>query len=325
MARFPTCGSTRQLLVVVVVAVVVAVAFLAPAVAAQSGSSAWLAPSWRATFHGTRVDHKGIDVGSLTITKHRTRTVQGEIFYDVKNSRSTVAVSIHEGNATLLDTLMQVGGYQYKWLNGVCTLPPIESPFFELWDEYKRVRSVLENGRVVDIYHHIRNGPNATLAVDHQTGLPLRSVRTRFSHSHVYHAPHSIDFSVIANDEFTLSFDASVVSAWPTNPSSSPFTPPPVCLTSTGLVCPTESSVIANISMVRLHDASNYSLANHNTVRIETTRARAHVLIMDHMCVCATQGDLTGDVQYLCSRFTPATFHVNDTSLGTLEHQIEPT
>ena len=299
----------------------------APPAPGQTAASV-LAPSWRATVHGGSLVTHGFQVGHTVLEFPLEKIAQGEIFYDAHNSRSTYALKIERTNASFVLIKQQVDQKTYSVFSGVCTVPPTSNSFQPYWSQFVYNRTVVEDGRVVDIFMN-RNSPvyPSLVVLDRETALPVRMEKATFTEfaTSFNGTGSSIELALWTSYDMTGRFNASVVSAWPTNPSSSPFTPPPVCLTSTGLVCPTESSVIANISMVRLHDASNYSLANHNTVRIETTRARAHVLIMDHMCVCATQGDLTGDVQYLCSRFTPATFHVNDTSLGTLEHQIEPT
>ena len=79
-------------------------------------------------------------------------------------------------------------------------------------------------------------------------------------------------YSIVMGFVFNITFNATAVSQWN---DSTPFEPPPVCMTPTGFQCPSSTSQIVNVTMVRLH-SEDYSLTNHNTVRGSPSPTRGH-------------------------------------------------
>jgi hypothetical protein len=234
-----------------------------------------LAPSFKASIRGVAMNIRGESlVGSpspFEVAHEGDFVVSGQILYDTRQNRSSVAThaqSVSPNTTVVRQLHQQVDGLRSSWFNGVCSVPPSPSVYRALWSHFQLTGIELHNGQRLQVYSDALT--NSTLYVDASTHLPTRLVKHALFHSPPISGVH-IEYEVFGGSIYDLAINASVVDSW----NDKAFAIPSVCLQSSGLVCNSTQSTVANVTMVRLHSAS-YGLANHNTA------------------------NLVGELQYLC-------------------------
>ena len=213
--------------------------------------------------------------------------VEGAYFYDQPNKRWSLSILLRSVDAPreaveMFRTRQFTDGMLYSSINGVCPTPPSPGFFSQPWSNYFVYdRTVVENGRALYVYRYITL--ERYVVLDGETGAPVRMSNSQYSAVAV-NGTHS-DFSLLRRSLYNIEFfDTQVYGAGDSNDTArtiiedpAVYQPPALCLNQTeitpqgstgGLMCPTQSSSIATISMVRAHSPDDYLLRNHNTANL---------------------------------------------------------